>query len=141
MTLFFQEDSWADVDFWVRELGHYLPRELDDGMPVLFVGNKKDLVDRRKEEQKVVNFRQVAILTTASSYILDYCTLYSQVQEVANAYGYLPPIEVSAKTGQGVDKAFLRVVKHLLKQNKVNTKNHGGPIIPDPHKSGCCSIV
>lgn len=59
---------------------------------------------------------------------------------MANAYGYLPPIEVSAKTGHGVDKAFLRVVKHLLKQNKI-TKNHGGPIITDPHKSGCCSIA
>lgn len=54
-----QEDSWSDVDFWVRELGYYLPRELDDDMPVLFVGNKKDLVDKRNEDQKVVNFRQV----------------------------------------------------------------------------------
>ena len=54
-----QDDSWADVDFWVRELQYYLPRELDDGMPVLFVGNKKDLVDKRDDDQKVVNFRQV----------------------------------------------------------------------------------
>ena len=43
----------------MRELQYYLPRELDDGMPVLFVGNKKDLVDKRDDDQKVVNFRQV----------------------------------------------------------------------------------
>lgn len=111
------EESWTDVDFWVRELNYYLLNELDEGMPVLFVGNKKDLVDKRDDEQKVVNFRQV--------------------QEVANAYGFLPPIEVSAKTGHGVDKAFMRVVKHLKKE----TKDTGGPIIPKPPGPGCCSII
>lgn len=60
---------------------------------------------------------------------------------MANAYGYLPPIEVSAKTGQGVDKAFMRVVKYLLKHHKRDKKNNGGPIVPDPQKSGCCSIA
>jgi GTPase SAR1 family protein len=56
------EESWSDVDFWVRELNYYLPAELDNGIPVLFVGNKRDLVDKRDEEQKVVNFRQVYFL-------------------------------------------------------------------------------
>ena len=54
-----QEDSWTDVDFWVKELHYYLLNELEVGMPVLFVGNKKDLVNKRDEEQKIVNFRQV----------------------------------------------------------------------------------
>lgn len=117
-----QEESWSDVDFWVRELNYYLPAELDNGIPVLFVGNKRDLVDKRDEEQKVVNFRQV--------------------QEVANAYGFLPPVEVSAKTGHGVDKAFMRIVKHLLKHNSPkDSKPPGGPKIPQPPGSGCCSIA
>jgi small GTP-binding protein len=116
------EESWSDVDFWVRELNYYLPAELDNGIPVLFVGNKRDLVDKRDEEQKVVNFRQV--------------------QEVANAYGFLSPVEVSAKTGHGVDKAFMRIVKHLLKHNSPkDSKPPGGPKIPQPPGSGCCSIA
>ena len=47
------------MDYWAKELNYYLLNELDAGMPVLFVGNKKDLVDRRDEDQKIVSFRQV----------------------------------------------------------------------------------
>ena len=80
------EESFHDVDFWVREVQYYLPQELDNGMPVLFVGNKRDLLDRSDPDQKSVKFRQV--------------------QEIANAYGFLKPIECSAKTGDNVKKAF-----------------------------------
>ena len=158
-----QEESWSDVDFWVRELNYYLPAELDNGIPVLFVGNKRDLVDKRDEEQKVVNFRQVYFLPppagplplslpcpfppTATVFVcvclcVCVCVCLSQVQEVANAYGFLPPVEVSAKTGHGVDKAFMRIVKHLLKHNSPkDSKPPGGPKIPQPPGSGCCSIA
>ena len=115
-----QEETWSDVDFWVRELQYYLTRELEDGMPVLFVGNKKDLVDRNDEEQKTVNFRQV--------------------QEVANAYGFLPPIEVSAKTGHSVDKAFTRLVKQLLK--RTHEKERGpSRVEPRPPPRKCCLLM
>ena len=56
-----QEDSWTDVDFWVKELHYYLPAELEAGMPVLFLGNKKDLVNRRDTEQRTVSFKQVIL--------------------------------------------------------------------------------
>lgn len=125
------------MDFWVRELNYYLLNELDEGMPVLFVGNKKDLVDKRDDEQKVVNFRQVPSLSAIPPSLYTSSIVCVQVQEVANAYGFLPPIEVSAKTGHGVDKAFMRVVKHLKKE----TKDTGGPIIPKPPGPGCCSII
>ena len=72
-----QDDSWSDVDYWVRELNYYLPRELDDGMPVLFVGNKRDLVDKKDEEQKLVSFRQVSgLLTVCVMTAVDRCIRY-----------------------------------------------------------------
>ena len=130
-----QEESWNDVDFWVKELHYYLPTELDDGMPVLFVGNKKDLVDKRDDEQKIVNFKQVDCHITG---IIPYSPSTSQVREVANAYGFLPPMEVSAKTGHGVDKAFMAVARQLAK-NVGDDDRPGQPKIPKPSPS-CCSI-
>ena len=109
-----------DVDFWVRELQYYLPQELDNGMPVLIVGNKKDLVMKNDDDQKRVNFRHV--------------------QEVANAYHFLPPIEVSAKTGQAVEKAFLRVVRDLLKRTDERQRPAAHPIVPQPPRK-CCVIM
>ena len=71
------------------------------------------------------------------------CVCVCQVQEVANAYGFLPPVEVSAKTGYGVDKAFMRIAKHLFKHNSSprDSKPPGGPKIPKPPGSSCCSIA
>ena len=58
-------------------------------MPVLFVGNKKDLVDRRNEEQKVVNFRQVYLSTSAIFPTLDYI-----VPSVARSRRWLMPMAI-----------------------------------------------
>ena len=107
------EESFHDVDFWVREVQYYLPQELDDGMPVLFVGNKKDLIDKNDEEQKTVNFRQV--------------------QEIANAYGFLKPIECSAKSGDNVKKVFMSLATELLRRKRPAITN----IVPSS-KHKCC---
>ena len=61
------DESWNDTSFWVKELKYYLPQQLEDGMPVIMLGNKKDLVDKN-DEQKAVTFRQV---------ILSYIRLFS----------------------------------------------------------------
>ena len=85
--MLWQEDSWSDVDFWVRELNYYLSTELDNGMPVLFVGNKKDLVDKRDEEQKTVNFRQVPL--THLHVYNDYhsgTTFYTQIRRCYDSH-------------------------------------------------------
>ena len=107
------EESFHDVDFWVREVQYYLPQELDDGMPVIFAGNKKDLIDKSALNQKTVNFRQV--------------------QEIANAYGFLKPIECSAKTGENVKKIFVTLATELLRRRK----QHVTTIVPTS-KHKCC---
>lgn len=108
------EESFHDVDFWVREVQYYLPQELDDGMPVLFAGNKKDLIDKNYDpEQKMVSFRQV--------------------QEIANAYGFIKPIECSAKTGENVKKVFMTLATELLRRRK----QHVTTIVPST-KHRCC---
>lgn len=109
------EESFHDVDFWVREVQYYLPQELDNGMPVLFVGNKRDLLDRSDPEQKSVKFRQV--------------------QEIANAYGFLKPIECSAKTGDNVKKAFNTLATELVQRRPKRDV-----LVTRSTKRKCCSI-
>lgn len=92
------EESFHDVDFWVREVQYYLLQELDNGMPVLFVGNKRDLL-KHDPEQKMIKFREV--------------------QEFANAHGFMKPIECSAKTGENVKRVFLSLATELA-HRKVN---------------------
>ncbi len=105
------------MDFWVREVQYYLPQELDNGMPVVFVGNKKDLVGKgESEHQKAVNFRQV--------------------QEIANAYGFLKPIECSAKTSENVSKVFQMVGAHLVEKAKASTAK--GTKVNSIQKRKCC---
>jgi len=110
------EESFHDVDFWVREVQYYLPQELDNGMPVLFMGNKRDILDRNNEDQKSVKFRQV--------------------QEIANAYGFLKPIECSAKTGDNVKKAF-----NVLATELVQRRPRRGVVVNTARKKGCCNLL
>ena len=110
------EESFHDVDFWVREVQYYLPQELDNGMPVLFMGNKRDLLDRNNDDQKSVKFRQV--------------------QEIANAYGFLKPIECSAKTGDNVKKAFTVLATELVQRRPKR-----GVVVNTAKKKGCCNLL
>ncbi len=111
------EESFRDVDFWVREVQYYLPQELDNGMPVVFVGNKRDLVGRSEaDQQKAVNSRQV--------------------QEIANAYQFLKPIECSAKTGSNVSKIFQTVGTHLVEKAKSSPKK--SPKVNQSTRKKCC---
>ena len=62
---------------------------------------------------------------------------------MANAYGFLPPVEVSAKTGHNVEKAFTSVVRQLLKvsHGKSLRAGPGRPKDLKPPGSSCCSIA
>ncbi len=94
------EDAPQDLDFWVREIQYYLPLELEAGMPVLFVANKKDLIRKEDVEERRQHFRQA--------------------QEVSHSNGFLPPVQCSAKTGENVDKVFQVVAEHLVRNRSGN---------------------
>lgn len=93
---------------------HYLGLELDNGMPVLIVGNKKDLVDRYNPDQPTVKLHLV--------------------QEIAHANNFLQPVECSAKSGEGVNKVFGLIGQELVRRSK----GKAGPKIT-PSRKGCCS--
>lgn len=107
------------MDFWVKEVNYYLPRELENGLPVMFVGNKIDLLDSGSQDQ-------------AKSRI-------SHVHELANAHSFLKPMECSAKTGEGVSKIFETMGKVMLSR-----KTNAGPLGDAPtvrnvtRGGGCC---
>ena len=85
-------------------------------MPVLFVGNKKDLIKKEDAEQKKSNFRQA--------------------QEIAHSQGFLPPVQCSAKTGENVQKVFQVLADELVK-HRVNNP----PIVRRANGKTCpCSI-
>ena len=108
------EESFHDLEFWVREVQYYLGQELEAGMPVLLVGNKKDLVDRYNPDQP--------------------CVKLPLVQEIAHAHGFMRPVECSAKTGDGVNKVFALIGQELVKHAKAKD----GPKITHT-KTKCCN--
>ena len=70
-------------------------------MPVIIVGNKKDLVDRNDLGQtSAVDFRHV--------------------QELSNSNGFMRPLECSAKSGLNVKKIFHALAAELVKRKGYN---------------------
>lgn len=110
-------EASSDLEFWIREVQYYLTQELEDGMPVIIVGNKKDLVDRNDPGQaSAVDFRHV--------------------QELSNSNGFMRPLECSAKSGLNVKKIF-----HALAAELVKRKGYNKPpsVTGTSRKDYCCS--
>lgn len=101
------EEGYHELDFWVKELNYYLSRELESGMPVMFVGNKIDLLDSTNQEQSKSRI--------------------AHVQELANAHSFMKPMECSAKTGEGVSRIF-ETIGNVMLSRKIN----GGSLADAP---------
>eukprot|EP00826_Nyctotherus_ovalis_P062515 TRINITY_DN9054_c0_g1_i13.p1 TRINITY_DN9054_c0_g1~~TRINITY_DN9054_c0_g1_i13.p1 ORF type:complete len:194 (+),score=37.38 TRINITY_DN9054_c0_g1_i13:47-628(+) len=80
-----KRDTFAALDGWVSFLMSQLPEYKVDNFPLILLGNKADLEDRRvtTEEAKV------------------WCSQHRQI----------PYFEVSAKTGQGINASFESIAK------------------------------
>lgn len=109
------DESLHDIDFWVREVQYYLLRELEDGMPIMFVGNKKDLVQKRGDNP---GYKDEAKESTV---------MFRQVQELSNSNGYLRPLECSAKSGENVQRIFNTIAHELVK------RKHLKPAVTHPN--------
>ena len=87
------EDTFQNIDKWYKEVNTYLAPQLDDGMPVLLVANKKDKIPEVSPIE-VVNFKVA--------------------QELATNRDITACFETSAKTGEGVTALFEKIAKELL---------------------------
>ena len=59
------------LDFCVREINYYLLRELENGLPVLFVGNKKDLLLEDPNSQTLCSVDMTMSLLTQVVWYFD----------------------------------------------------------------------
>ena len=100
------EESFTSVcEYWLKETQRYLPDETT--IPIQLVGNKCDLV--------------------TSNASVDNIPLHD-VREYTDAYGILPPIECSAKTGHNISKIFHAIASDLYRRHMMHDTHN-------PHSS------
>jgi len=94
----------------------YLAQELDDGMPVVVVANKKDKLVDLNSSMECVNFK-----------IAEQSTMDR---------GLYACIETSAKTGEGIKDVFEKIAKELL--HRKGPKSAGRVDHVQHNKGKCC---
>lgn len=109
------EDSFFNIDKWYTEVNTYLAPQLDDGMPVVLVANKKDEIPD-KYPTEVVNFKVA--------------------QELATNKGLFACVETSAKTGDGITELFEKITKELLRSKGPKMAGHVDRV--QNKKGKCC---
>ena len=107
------DNTIQDTQFWVQEVNYYLPQQLENGMPVLIVGNKIDLL--QANPQRSLHFYQKPdkVMTNVAGIALQ------QVQDLSSMNGFLCPLESSAKTGENVKRIFHTIASELLKNQRI----------------------
>lgn len=92
-----------EADSWIRDFRLYLHEQLLRGLPVQFVGNKLDKV---KHNDFFLNLKE------GNNPQEEFITL-QQAKGYTEKEGFLPPLECSAKTGEGVANIFQRIASRL----------------------------
>lgn len=87
-------------------------------MPIIFVGNKKDLVQKTSQNP---GYR--------SEEAKECAAIFRQVQEISNANGYLRPVECSAKTGENVQRIFHTIAHELVKRKNIKPGGKGPNVV------------
>jgi len=98
-------DTLFEADTWTKDISLYLTEELNNGLPVQFVGNKLDQVKRSYEN--LMDLEQGEADPQA-----EFATL-AQARGFTERAEFLSPLECSAKSGEGVEQVFLRIAQEL----------------------------
>ena len=113
-----EEESFRNLlDYWLNQT-----RLHDYNMPILLVGNKKDLWDSSDEHVS-----------------------FDTVQEYAETHNLMHPLECSAKTGDNIHRIFHLVASELYEKcmkNEIRRSTNGKerkPVQNKNSKSCCCS--
>lgn len=118
--------SFNDVLKWKTDLDSKVRLPPDDRpIPVILLGNKSDLVEERD--------------TLSDQEMTQYC----------QDHGFCGYFETSAKTGDGIDKAFMFLVKEIFKNDSSRdaqlqsagpaVKLSPGQNVQAPASQSCCS--
>jgi Ras-related protein Rab-1A len=103
------KESFYNINNWIEEISKYTDKDVDK----LILMNKCDLIEERKIDK-------------------------NEISKFEKESG-LKVMEVSAKTGKGVDKAFEYIIEKLIDKNEKKNNNtmtlQGGSLI---NKPGCC---
>lgn len=85
----------------MEEVQNRLFNELEDGIPIIVVGNKNDLVNK--------------VVCQAPDDGIS--SVLGRVQELSHSNHFLQPIECSAKTGENVPRIFSAVAHELVQRS------------------------
>lgn len=100
-------ESLFESSTWIKDIKIYLNERLAQGLPIIFAGNKKDLVKGAPNYDELETSegarQEFATLKQAKNILKD--NFISKLHAEA--------IECSARTGENVDKVFETVAKRL----------------------------
>ena len=107
---------------WFPEIEHYCK----NNVPILLVGTKFDLRDRKNDSQKKLSFQRISKNIEQNDLNLENVT-YQDGISIAETIGAEKYIECSALTNKSIDIVFEAAAKTFLSRTSKHTKKQNKP--------------